>query len=128
MNTIITNTARALTICIAVTLSLSAADASAGAFWDTSVTGAARKEVVPFRDLDLSKVNSVPSYMAASATPDVPSAMLLAAVAPQRVRSLHGPAIADAAIIDSPLPDAISSPREISSAWCSSQRPNDDES
>jgi UrcA family protein len=59
MNTIITNSARALTICIAVTLCLSAADASAGAFWDTSVTGAARKEVVPFRDLDLSNMEGV---------------------------------------------------------------------
>jgi UrcA family protein len=59
MNTIITNSARALTICIAVTLSLSAADASAGAFWDTSVTGVARKEVVPFRDLDLAKIEGV---------------------------------------------------------------------
>jgi UrcA family protein len=60
MNTIITNTARALTICIAVTLGLAAADASAGTFSnDTSVTGAVRKEVVPFRDLDLSKIEGV---------------------------------------------------------------------
>jgi UrcA family protein len=59
MNTIIANTARALTICIAVTLGLAAADASAGTFWDASVMEAARKEVVPFRDLDLSKIEGV---------------------------------------------------------------------
>jgi UrcA family protein len=58
MNTIVTNYARALTICIAVTLGSNAADASAGGFWDTSVTGV-RKEVVQFRDLDLSKVEGV---------------------------------------------------------------------
>jgi UrcA family protein len=56
MNTIITNTARALTICIAATLGFSAADASAGTLSnDTSVTGA-RKEVVRFPDLDLSRI------------------------------------------------------------------------
>jgi UrcA family protein len=59
MNTIITNTARALTICIAGTLGFSAADASAGTISnDTSVTGVA-KEVVRFPDLDLSKIEGV---------------------------------------------------------------------
>jgi len=59
MNKIITNSTRALTICIAVTLSLGAANASASASWDTSATGVARKEVVLFRDLDLSKIEGV---------------------------------------------------------------------
>lgn len=60
MNTIITNTARALTICIAATLGFSAADASAGTLSnDTSVTGAMRKEVVRFPDLDLSRIEGV---------------------------------------------------------------------
>ena len=60
MNTTITNTARALTICIAATLGFSAADASAGTLSnDTSVTGAARKEVVRFPDLDLSRIEGV---------------------------------------------------------------------
>lgn len=55
MNTFINCSARALTICIAVTLGLSAAGASAGAFGVTPRTGDTRKEVVAFRDLDLSK-------------------------------------------------------------------------
>src|ERR1700732_2746387 len=60
MNTIITNTARALTICIAATLGFSAADASPGTLsHDTAVTGAARKEVVRFPDLDLSRIEGV---------------------------------------------------------------------
>ena len=60
MNTTITNTARALTICIAATLGFSAADASAGTLSnDTSVTGAARKEAVRFPDLDLSRIEGV---------------------------------------------------------------------
>ena len=59
MNTIITNTARALTICIAATLGFNAADASAGAVWDASATGAVRQETVPFRDLDLSRIEGV---------------------------------------------------------------------
>ena len=60
MNTIITSAARALTICIAATLGFSAADASAGTLSnDTSVTGAARKEVVRFPDLDLSRIEGV---------------------------------------------------------------------
>jgi len=59
MNTIITNTARALAICIAGTLGFSAADASAGTIpTATSVTGVA-KEVVRFPDLDLSKIEGV---------------------------------------------------------------------
>jgi UrcA family protein len=60
MNTIITNAARALTICMAATLGLSAADASAGTLSnDASVTGAARSEVVRFPDLDLSRIEGV---------------------------------------------------------------------
>ena len=60
MNTIITNTARALTICIAATLGFSAAEAFAGTFPnDTSVAGAARSEVVRFPDLDLSRIEGV---------------------------------------------------------------------
>jgi UrcA family protein len=60
MNTTIANTARALTICIAATLGFSAADASAGTLSnDTSVTDAARKEVVRFPDLDLSRIEGV---------------------------------------------------------------------
>ena len=60
MNTIVTNAARALTICIAATLGFSAADASAGTLSNgTSVTGAARSEVVRFPDLDLSRIEDV---------------------------------------------------------------------
>lgn len=51
MNTIITNAARALAICIAATLGFSAADASAGTV--------ARSEVVRFPDLDLSRIEGV---------------------------------------------------------------------
>jgi UrcA family protein len=59
MNTTITNTARALTICIAATLGFSAADVSAGSLSnDTSVTGVARA-VVRFPDLDLSRIEGV---------------------------------------------------------------------
>jgi UrcA family protein len=60
MNTIIINAARALMICIAATLGFNPADASAGTLSnDTSVTGAVRKEVVRFPDLDLSRIEGV---------------------------------------------------------------------
>jgi len=59
MNTTTTNTARALLICIAGTLGLRAADASAGTpSNDMSVT-AGRQEVVRFSDLDLSRIEGV---------------------------------------------------------------------
>jgi UrcA family protein len=106
MNTIITNTARALTICIAATLGFSAADASAGTLSnDTSVTGAVRKEVVRFPDLDLSRIEGVTMLYGriAHAARDVCDP-LLTTWHPAKYRTCVGQAIADAvATVNRPL-------------------------
>lgn len=105
MNTIITNTARALTICIAGTLGFSAADASAGTLSDMSVTGAARKEVVRFPDLDLSRVEGVAKLYGriSSAARDVCDPLWTQA-RPAEYRTCVDTAVADAvATVNRPL-------------------------
>lgn len=58
MNTTMVTTARAMTICIAATLGFNAADASAGSLSrDASLGDPPLKYVVPFQDLDLSKID-----------------------------------------------------------------------
>jgi UrcA family protein len=59
MNTLMTNAARALTICIAAALGFSAADASAGTLSNGKSAGVTRSEVVRFPDLDLSRIEGV---------------------------------------------------------------------
>jgi UrcA family protein len=57
MNTTMVTTARAMTLCIAAALGFNAADASAGSLSrDELVAGPTLKYVVPFQDLDLSKI------------------------------------------------------------------------
>jgi UrcA family protein len=106
MNTIITNTARALTICIAATLGFNAADASAGTLSnDTLVTDAARKEVVRFPDLDLSRIEGVARLYGriAHAARDV-CAPLESQWFPTEYRTCVNKAIADAVtIVNRPL-------------------------
>ena len=104
MNTIITNAAQALTICIAVTVGLSAADVSAGNL-STDRSGAPTY-VVRFADLDLSRIDGVTKLYGrlGHAGRAVCDALVTTQWFTQEYRACVDKAIADAvAIVNRPL-------------------------